>query len=193
MSDIYIDPRTLKTKALIMKTFSEMIYEMDLSKITVKKITDRVGINRKTFYHHFEDINDLIRDFQKSNSDNVAIFLQSYIDNFDLYNWIKHSYYYSAENILLISRLSFNNDMNSISNNIWNEYVNRDEFMNVWKKFKNPELVKSYLLGSYKAIFNYWYTNQSSMTLEELSTYAADLIMHGLESQILDCNLQKNR
>lgn len=48
------------TKKAIISTFEELLNERPLSKITVKDIVGRCGINRNTFYYHFEGIPDLL-------------------------------------------------------------------------------------------------------------------------------------
>lgn len=50
--------RTKRTLAASLKRFLE---KKPLSKITVSEIADDCGINRKTFYYHFEDIYALFR------------------------------------------------------------------------------------------------------------------------------------
>ena len=44
------------TKRVIREAFVELLNERALSKITVKDITDRCGINRNTFYYHYQDV-----------------------------------------------------------------------------------------------------------------------------------------
>lgn len=48
------------TKKAIVEAFLELLNEKPLDKITVKEIVDRCGINRNTFYYHFEDIHALL-------------------------------------------------------------------------------------------------------------------------------------
>ncbi|MBQ9046130.1 MAG: TetR/AcrR family transcriptional regulator C-terminal domain-containing protein [Oscillospiraceae bacterium] len=50
------------TKRVIRETFLELLNERPLSKITVKDIADRCGINRNTFYYHYQDIAALIEE-----------------------------------------------------------------------------------------------------------------------------------
>lgn len=40
------------TKEIIAKTFTELLDEKPMSKITVKDIVERCGVNRNTFYYH---------------------------------------------------------------------------------------------------------------------------------------------
>lgn len=49
-----------KKRNAIMESVLRLLDERELSKITVKDIVDECGINRNTFYYHFEDISALI-------------------------------------------------------------------------------------------------------------------------------------
>ena len=51
-----------KTKNAIKETFKEMICEMDASEITIKELTERAMIHRKTFYLHYTCIEALYED-----------------------------------------------------------------------------------------------------------------------------------
>lgn len=53
------------TKEIIAKTFTELLDEKPMSKITVKDIVERCGVNRNTFYYHFKDIPDVVGYFEK--------------------------------------------------------------------------------------------------------------------------------
>lgn len=48
------------TRKAIMEAFLGLLEERPLSKITVKDIVEACGINRNTFYYHFEDIPALV-------------------------------------------------------------------------------------------------------------------------------------
>lgn len=63
------DLRVMKTQAAIKKTFKEMVMEMDASQITIKELTDRAVIHRKTFYLHYTTIEALYEDILKELSE----------------------------------------------------------------------------------------------------------------------------
>ena len=50
------------TKRAIREAFLQLINEKALGKITVKDITDRCGINRNTFYYHYQDVPALVEE-----------------------------------------------------------------------------------------------------------------------------------
>lgn len=55
------DSRVKRTKKLIRKGLTELAQEKSVDKITVKELTDRIDINRGTFYLHYSDIEDLVK------------------------------------------------------------------------------------------------------------------------------------
>lgn len=58
------DSRVRRTKRLIRKGLAELSLEKSIDKITVKELTERIDINRGTFYLHYSDIEDLIECIQ---------------------------------------------------------------------------------------------------------------------------------
>ncbi|MDY3282501.1 TetR/AcrR family transcriptional regulator [Dysosmobacter sp.] len=60
-----------RTKDAIADAFLELLTERPLSKITVKDIVDRCGINRNTFYYHFEGIPSLLEQTVRYMSDQI--------------------------------------------------------------------------------------------------------------------------
>ena len=48
------------TEVLIANAFYALLEEKPLSKITVREIVERCGVNRNTFYYHFRDIPALL-------------------------------------------------------------------------------------------------------------------------------------
>ena len=52
MADKKSDLRVVRTRNALRAAFEELIAETTLDKITVKALTDRAGINRKTFYFY---------------------------------------------------------------------------------------------------------------------------------------------
>ncbi len=59
------------TKKAIMEAFLVLAAKKPLSKITVKDIVDECGINRNTFYYHFQDIYALVDEFFISEAEAV--------------------------------------------------------------------------------------------------------------------------
>ena len=54
-----MDPRIRRTKASIVNAFIQLRAKKPLEKITIRELTQLAGINKATFYLHYQDIYDL--------------------------------------------------------------------------------------------------------------------------------------
>ena len=59
------------TRKAIMEAFVVLLNEKPLNKITIKDIVEACGINRNTFYYHFQDVPDLIEAIVKEEIDAI--------------------------------------------------------------------------------------------------------------------------
>jgi AcrR family transcriptional regulator len=50
------------TKALLKNSLKELLNKKPISKISIRELTELVGVNRQTFYYHYKDIYDLVED-----------------------------------------------------------------------------------------------------------------------------------
>lgn len=55
-----LDPRVRRTRLLLEQAFMEAIREKGFRAVSVQDITQRAGVNRATFYAHFQDKYDLL-------------------------------------------------------------------------------------------------------------------------------------
>ena len=53
--DQKLDPRVKRTRLLLEQAFMDVLREKGFQTITVQDITERAGVNRATFYAHFDD------------------------------------------------------------------------------------------------------------------------------------------
>ncbi len=59
------------TKEAIKSSFLKLLNERPLSRITVRDIVEDCGINRMTFYYHFEDIPSLLHEITTENTERI--------------------------------------------------------------------------------------------------------------------------
>ena len=57
------DKRLVRTKKAIIEALIELLSEKELTEITVTELAESAGINRKTFYLHYDKVDDIIEDF----------------------------------------------------------------------------------------------------------------------------------
>ncbi len=68
---ISIDKRILKSRRALLRAMPALLRDKPLEKITVREIADAAGINRKTFYAHYDTPADLHRDLAHKVADAV--------------------------------------------------------------------------------------------------------------------------
>ena len=59
------------TKKAIVQTFLKLLDVRPLNQITVKDIVEACGINRNSFYYHFEDLPSLLEEILKDEADRI--------------------------------------------------------------------------------------------------------------------------
>ncbi len=59
------------TKRAIQEAFIELLNEKPINKISVKDISERCGINRNTFYYHYQDMQSLFVEMCENDADSI--------------------------------------------------------------------------------------------------------------------------
>ena len=63
------DLRVRRTLTAIRKSFNELVLARDYREISITDLTERAGINRKTFYLHYTSLDDLIDEIEEEVSE----------------------------------------------------------------------------------------------------------------------------
>lgn len=121
---------TFNTKKLIAASLKKFMEKKPLSKITVSEIVADCQINRKTFYYHFENIQDLLKWMLEQEAIEVVKNFDLLLDYEDAINFVL-DYVEENKHILNCAYDSigsnelnrfFHNDFNSIVMTIINRY-----------------------------------------------------------------------
>lgn len=78
MQGTNVDSRVRRTKRLLRQGLTELLKEKSIKKITVRELSERVDINRGTFYLHYKDIYDLVAQIEQELFDEFETILQNY-------------------------------------------------------------------------------------------------------------------
>lgn len=182
------DLRYIKTENLIQQTFRDMILEMDYPQISIKDLTERAMINRKTFYLHYNTLDELLGTLQIELYNN---FLKTIADiklPGDLEKLMQKLFTFyantsKANEKILCSRGHFPEGKSPA------DYV-REKIFNHFLPVKTPSeyntlesnIVNAYLYGSIFFIYFQWVADDRKTPLENVIQLATKLVSQGLNN-----------
>lgn len=177
------DLRVRKTKQAIRNAFKEMICEMDLGEITIKELTLRAQINRKTFYLHYQCLDDVMTELEDEIADNFIRRKVSYANIRDIRDLIR-LFFESAANMPLIhERLICTESYRSVWSRI-NEKVMRHRMATNRGVFGVDEyrenLIFAYFGANSTLLYRQWVEDGKRLPLEDLIEMATKLICEGM-------------
>lgn len=178
------DLRVVKTKEIIRNTFKNMILEMDYDYITIKELTERAKINRKTFYLHYESLDDLLLEIQNSIANNFIEKQVSYTNLEDM-KYLIGLFFESANKDPLDERILCSGSYRNISDRInkkvmdYRKKTNRGAFSDN-EAYEN--IIFAYYGANSSIIYRQWVADGKKLSLEEVKELAIKLVCHGLES-----------
>lgn len=104
------------TKRAIQAAFIELLNERTMNKITVKDITDRCGINRNTFYYHYQDITALLEEICANQVDRIV---KEYPTINSIDDCLKAAMKFALENRRAVMHIYNSDNRNIYVNSLW--------------------------------------------------------------------------
>ncbi|QHA01186.1 TetR/AcrR family transcriptional regulator [Dehalobacter restrictus] len=201
MTGIAGPKKSIQTKRIFMDAFIALNHDKMIDKMSIKELCNRVGLNRGTFYLHFQDIYDLREQIENELLNGMKeIFLEFSKDIIiikdphiarnafsSILAYIqKHHLYFEA---LLgpTGDISFINKIkNYVKLLLVDNLLLRDKENNINKDYY--ELILEYGLSANVGIIMYWMKNGMKIPIDELVTLYNELMFNGLAQGILTPN-----
>lgn len=154
------------TKKAIKDTFISLLKIKPFNQITVKDIVDECGVNRNTFYYHYEDINDLLENVINEET-NILLNKYPTIDSID--TAIEVAIKYVLENKKTILNIYNHLDRNIYERFIMNtcEYTVSSLINSITKELNIDEKNKKFLINFVKCQFFGFCIDWLSRNLDE--------------------------
>ena len=182
-----IDLRVLKTEEAIKRTFKEMLLEMPYEKITIKELCDRAIINRKTFYLHYNSIEDVLEEFQEEQSCEYFDRIKDFDHIKDVDRLIKTFFYFSEEQGKFYELIHCNSHYDYIHTRQTNKISvkSQDNFKSIRKFDENKQsIILSYITNSMIGIYRQWINDGKKIPIDEIIDIATTLIKPGIDKII---------
>ena len=105
------------TKRAIKESFWKLLNEQPLTQISVRKIVEECGINRNSFYYHFQDIPSLLEEIVM---DAANALIQQYPSITSIDEGVEAAFRFTLDNKKAILHIC-----NSVNRNIYEQYLMR--------------------------------------------------------------------
>ena len=182
-----IDLRIQKTLENIHNAFKEMIFEMDFEKITVKELSERSRINKKTFYSHYSNLDELLMKIQDEMSEKYvnAVSLYKLPDEFDKVN--REFFIFMEENGKWFEKITASKNFTYIRQKMIDKVME-----NTWEKSDFIKLLSpaeknifySYIQSSTLGIYTQWILDGKKIPLDKIVDLSTNLIIKGISNFI---------
>ena len=184
-----VDRRIERTRNAIISAFKEMIIDKEFKEITIKELAERANINRKTFYLHYESMEEILFDLTVEISDQIFEGLneKGFFDEntYDINILIECIENLLESNYELTRKVVSANSYRFFSRNI--KDIIKDSFI---RKVKNKVKLSPYmmnLLGDYVGsglakLLKDWFDDQGDLSSKEVAELASLIIFSDIKT-----------
>ena len=195
-----VDRRVIRTEKAIKSAYESLLQESDGQRIRVSELTDRAGINRKTFYLHYDTIEDLEASYVDDIADDLAARLQThttseYTHQRGLMLEVLSDFFESNRDFYTFVLLKDGNG-SGISGKVENRLVMHYSgvLQMVYGMDKNQAtLIASFILGTTLNGLRLQMTGMTDFTRPEIQDMITRLIPSGLSSFGMDINFHEDK
>ncbi|MBO4668230.1 MAG: TetR/AcrR family transcriptional regulator [Bacilli bacterium] len=183
------DLRVIKTKKVLKDTLKQLIIEHnDFTTINVKELCEKAYINRRTFYLHYQSINDILSEVQEEFAFNYYNQTKQYDHILDIKETML-IFFQMANNNPVYEKIVLSSIYDYLRINIKKKTINYLYSNNNLNTIKQMDDITKYLIEDFYhsttiSCYRIWASNNKSIPLEKMVGIAADLIKNGLDSII---------
>lgn len=176
------DRRILRTKKAIRQAFLSLLSERTFEDITVSALSERAGINRKTFYLHYNSTRELYDEIRQEESERISRLScwkklgKEELDPYEVF--LEMNKLIEEDRALYRAMLSTVSGQSLLSK--IKERILESEEMKLARRLR-PDLdyYLEYTLSGLFSIYLHWLSEPNHISVEELAKIAAELTHNG--------------
>ena len=174
-----MDKRYEKKEKLIKDTFKELLSKQYFENITVQELTSLAGIDRKTFYLHYDSLDELLKAIQEELSGEFNELVKGLNPIDDLDKVTREFFYFSESKGKFYEHLTINSEYSYVRNQMIKRVmiasVGERKSQTAENNFKIAFIVNTTLL-----FYSEWVRNGKEMPLDEIIELTIDTIRFGI-------------
>jgi AcrR family transcriptional regulator len=179
-----IDLRIAKTRRAIRHTFAAMICEMDYGQVTIKELTIRARINRKTFYAHYPSLDALLGQMQDELVEGFIKRTSFFEGVHDIAALTREFFLYTTDHEWLKERVLCSGNYRFVGDKVVERIIgiSKNNKPRLDLDIYVEKIVIEFLVASTLGMYRQWVTDGRKIPIEEMIKMATQLISHGVSS-----------
>lgn len=166
------DKRTMKTEAALHEALINLLMEKDISRITVKEVTEKAEIHRITFYAHYQDIYELYEEIKQKALKEISDFVSA-DSNHQYEEYYAQIAHYAYENKWIFHIIFNNPSIQSQAVNILEErylkiWLYEDHLSEITSEMR---YMTAYNIEGCIGILKHWWQDNYSEPIEKVIGY----------------------
>lgn len=182
------DRRVKYTKMVLKESLLKLMEEKPIGKIHIKEICELADVNRGTFYTHYNDQYDLLKQIQDEFAAEVTVLCNKRLSNtMDAQEMLTELLsYISGQRHLCKILFNTNGDYALLINKLMN--IAYDSFMDRWKQSNNNlpawklEMLYVFISNTPASIIRHWALNDMKEPPHEIAQFIMQAINYGSTS-----------
>lgn len=176
------------TKNEIKKSFIALLNEKEFDKITIKEISKKCGINRNTFYYHYEDIYSLLDDVLMTEVNNVIndcnneSVNQKFVESIEFASKNKVALYHIFNSS---NKEEFNNYLIKVVDVLLKHYIKKNNLLVTVSDAEEDIIIKFYI-GAISYLITEWFKNGMKNEPTYVIDKLVDLIGKSLKESLIE-------
>lgn len=177
------DRRQIKTKKAIIAAFITLLQQKNISKITITELSKLADIDRKTFYLHYNSIEELYNDLGTMLVSLIKEIIYEYSkDQKTPYQLFASINDIISEKLDLFKSIARNNDFSDFMLNI--KDILSNELIKLYGKENTSaserfKLTAEFVASGTVAMYLRWLRGDAEISMDELALLAAEMITNG--------------
>ena len=173
-----MDKRYEKKELLIKETFKQLLGEKYFERITVQELAAKAGIDRKTFYLHYDTLDNLLRSIQSDLATKFNERVKGLDPLGDLEAVTKEFFYFSNEEGKYYENITLNSEYYYMRNYLIKKVVTANAG-NVQKNTERSFQI-AFAVNTTLLFYSEWVRNNKQMSIDDIINLTCKTIKYGI-------------
>lgn len=176
------DRRILRTKKSIRHAFLTLLSEKPFEDITVSALSERAGINRKTFYLHYNSTRELFDEIRREEGGRISrlsCWKKMGTEEIDPYEIFLEMNKLIEEDRLLYKAILSVHSSQTFLQKVKEKILESDEIKNARRLRPDIDYYLEYTISGLFSLYLHWLNEPNHISVEELARIATELTRNG--------------